>query len=596
MQVFAKQLKGKNHLREHWKNIVCLGVFLWMGITASSQPFSLEIKGGQESRNFVEENNLERTYETRYLLENELQKKLEELWSAGFLEASFDSLTYIDSAGAEVKFNKGKQYHWAKLKKGNVDEKWLTKIGFRRQIYEGEAFKPAQMTALMEALLKYAEINGYPFAQVKLNDVTIRDQEIRGALHLEKGQQYRYGDLEILGDVEVSEKYLRNYLHLEEGGVYNEKNVKRIESQLDALTFAQSVESPEITFDKDGEVAIKLFLDSRNANHVDGILGLMPNSNDGKRFLVTGRLDLGLKNPFGKAMGFELYWEKNQPRTQELNLDFNYPFIFDFPIGADFNLELLKFDTLFLNINTEVGVRYLMKGANYLRIFYSNEQSNLIGGQASEASVANEDYHGYTANFYGLEVHLQELDYKLNPTKGYQVNVKGSVGSKSLDNPEEIGDNTNEAPAAQSLVYQAELEASYFIQLGNQSTFKLGAQGQHLEDDQIVFNQLFRFGGLGSIRGFDDKSLLASSYGIGTLEYRYLTGKDAFIKAFLDAAYYQRQTLEVDKEDTPYGFGLGYNFRTKAGIFSINYALGDRAGSPLNLRQGKIHFGITNLF
>ncbi|MCC6690169.1 MAG: hypothetical protein IT235_01425, partial [Bacteroidia bacterium] len=48
--------------------------------------------------------------------------------------------------------------------------------------------------------------------------------------------------------------------------------------------------------------------------------------------------------------------------------------------------------------------------------------------------------------------------------------------------------------------------------------------------------------------------------------------------------------------DTPYGFGAGTSFETKAGIFSLDYALGSQLGNPIYLKSGKIHFGIVSYF
>lgn len=585
-------------MRRSGKNSIFFFLVLIIPVLPVAQPIELIISGQKEALNFIDKHyELGKTkFETKFELENQLRSVLKEMWNTGYLEASFDSLNYKDSMHAKVDFHKGKQYQWATLQKGNVNESWLSQIGFRRDIYEGKAFKPKQFSELMDALLKLAEKKGYPFARLRLDNATFQQQQIKGELHLQKGQQYVYGDLELLGDVDVSERYLRNYLSLNEGDVYNEKAIEAIESQLNALNFLQSVDPPEVTFKEGGDADIKLFLDSRNANRIDGILGLMPNSGEGNQFLITGRLDLGLKNPFGKAIGFDLYWEKNQPRTQELNVDFNYPFLFDLPLGVDFNLDLLKFDTLFLNIGTEIGGRYLMKGTNYLRFFFKNRQSNLIGDLEAKEIIDRKGYFGYNTNFYGLEAYFENLDYKLNPTTGYRINIKGSVGTKNLENPDLFKDRRDASPVSNAVIYQARLDFAYFVKIADRSTIKFGLQGKHLEDEQIVFNQLYRFGGLGTLRGFDDKSIFASTYGISTFEYRYLTGKDAFIRAFWDGAYFQRLTIEQKTNDLPYGFGLGYNFRTKAGIFSINYALGKRKNTPLSFRQGKIHFGITNLF
>jgi hypothetical protein len=48
--------------------------------------------------------------------------------------------------------------------------------------------------------------------------------------------------------------------------------------------------------------------------------------------------------------------------------------------------------------------------------------------------------------------------------------------------------------------------------------------------------------------------------------------------------------------DIPYSFGAGISFQTKAGIFSMNYALGSEQGNPIQFRGAKIHFGFINYF
>lgn len=65
---------------------------------------------------------------------------------------------------------------------------------------------------------------------------------------------------------------------------------------------------------------------------------------------------------------------------------------------------------------------------------------------------------------------------------------------------------------------------------------------------------------------------------------------------FFDGAAYERNTNSGYLNDTPYGFGAGVNFETRAGIFSLSYALGSRDGIPLQFKTAKIHFGITAKF
>ena len=53
----------------------------------------------------------------------------------------------------------------------------------------------------------------------------------------------------------------------------------------------------------------------------------------------------------------------------------------------------------------------------------------------------------------------------------------------------------------------------------------------------------------------------------------------------------------LDKiEIPPYGFGAGISFGTRAGVFSLSYALGSQRGNPILIRAAKIHFGFISLF
>ncbi|GAB3824649.1 hypothetical protein GCM10028895_33280 [Pontibacter rugosus] len=120
--------------------------------------------------------------------------------------------------------------------------------------------------------------------------------------------------------------------------------------------------------------------------------------------------------------------------------------------------------------------------------------------------------------------------------------------------------------------------------------------GEALLSDRIFQNDMYRLGGLGSIRGFDDFFFYASSYAVGTLEYRLYNASDSFVLLFYDQGYY-RSDLEASKQsDYPLGLGAGISFSTGAGIFQLVYSLGQAAQQPISFKYSKIHFGITSKF
>ena len=90
-------------------------------------------------------------------------------------------------------------------------------------------------------------------------------------------------------------------------------------------------------------------------------------------------------------------------------------------------------------------------------------------------------------------------------------------------------------------------------------------------------------------------SISASTYVIICNEIRFLFAKQSYLHAFFDAAGYEKR-LDKYTSDFPFGFGLGISFETKAGIFSLSYALGKQLGNPIKFSTGKINFGYIAMF
>ena len=78
--------------------------------------------------------------------------------------------------------------------------------------------------------------------------------------------------------------------------------------------------------------------------------------------------------------------------------------------------------------------------------------------------------------------------------------------------------------------------------------------------------------------------------------YRFVFEENSNFFVFADQAWWEDATQDQLVTDTPFGFGLGTTFETKAGLFSLTYALGRQFFNPIELRGGKVHFGFISLF
>src|SRR5690606_25384173 len=140
------------------------------------------------------------------------------------------------------------------------------------------------------------------------------------------------------------------------------------------------------------------------------------------------------------------------------------------------------------------------------------------------------------------------------------------------------------------------LNIGTYIPLGNRSTFLVRARGAYLLNENMFRNEIYRIGGLKTLRGFNEQSIFASAYVVGTAEYRFILEENSNVFVFFDQAIYEDRTDEKTLSDTPFGFGAGINFETNAGIFSLTYALGKQLENPVEIRSGKIHFGFISFF
>jgi hemolysin activation/secretion protein len=174
--------------------------------------------------------------------------------------------------------------------------------------------------------------------------------------------------------------------------------------------------------------------------------------------------------------------------------------------------------------------------------------------------------------------------------------VNASAGTKKIKRNAKINQEVYDKIKLNSTQYNGDFEASLFIPIAGRSTVKIGNSSGFVNGENTFQNELLRIGGLKTLRGFDEESIFTTSYSIFTLEYRFLLEQNSYIYLFGDGAWYENNNVKEYVNDTPIGFGAGISFETKAGIFSINYALGKQFNNPIQLRSGKIHFGIVNYF
>lgn len=523
----------------------------------------------------------------------ELQKILRTLYSEAYLLASYDSIR-TDSLKLTAFLSVGKQYKWARLSKGTVDEAMLSEVSFRKKVFLNKKLNYKEVNKLLEKIVVYNENNGYPFATASLDSVKIDDNIVAANLKVDKNKFVTIDSIIIKGNAKVSDVYLQTYIGVKRGSLYNESRMRTIGSRLKELPFLCEKQPARILF-ADKETKLLLELEKRRASQFDGIIGLLPNNTTGK-LLVTGDVRLKLQNAFGRGELVDLNWRSLKANTQDLKLKFTYPVLFSTPFGIDYDLKLYKLDTTYLDVYNTIGLRYMLSGGNYFKVTYSSKSSSLLSTSGLEFVTTLPVFADVSSNFYGMGIKFEKLDYRLNPRKGYSIVLNSSIGSKTIAKNPHLNQVVYEKLQLKTVQYTGDVHASAYIPIIGRSIIKVGFQSAYLVGPSLFQNELFRIGGLKTLRGFDEESIRASAYAIGTIEYRFLLEQNSYFHLFYERAYVENNNVSTFIHDTPYGFGTGISFETKAGIFSLDYGLGSQFGNPIFLKSGKIHFGIVNYF
>ncbi|MEQ9188091.1 MAG: BamA/TamA family outer membrane protein [Cryomorphaceae bacterium] len=503
----------------------------------------------------------------------------------------------VDTINDSLRFryDLGPAYAWGALRTSDEVEWLLAKSGVNLRRFRREYVSPNRLHRAMNKGLYYLENNGFPFAAYRLDSVLIEENLVTAKLVLEKGRYVTIDSVVIEGDLQLRHSYLTNFLGIKEGSAYNEKAIQRIPDKLVSVRFLSQVRTPIVSFEED-LTKVRLYLNKRSASNFDGIVGFLPDPADGS-ILITGDVKLHLENALRQGEIVDLNWRKLQTNTQELNLMLVTPFVLNSGFSLDGNLKIYRRDTLFTDVFRQVGLRYALGAGDHLRLFFDRQTTDLISTDQYATGVVP-SFLDRAINAYGAGIRVGQLDNRMNPSKGVDLDVQGGLGVKQIVKNQRLPESIYTDLQLRTLQWKAALDASYYVSLIKRVVLHQRVMSSALANDQLFNNEAYRIGGLRTIRGFNEESIFATTYAILRSELRYQLDQDGYVFGFFDGAWYENASINRigARRDTPYGFGVGIAFGTKAGNFSLSYALGSQLSNPILIGASKVHFGFLSLF
>jgi outer membrane translocation and assembly module TamA len=501
-------------------------------------------------------------------LNDEFKKIIESFELKGYYNLRYTDLKKINDSVFEFSLDLNRKYNYIKFNNHELFE----------DIFEDRApyLESKDLSDFLYVILNYYSKQGKPFSQVKLKNIEFTDSDtVYADLHLDVSNTRILNDIVVKGYEKFPKAFISNYANIKTGKVFDRDDLVLKSEQIEELRFVNQKQSPQVQFTKDS-TKLFLYLEKRQANSFDGFIGF--NNSDNNQFQLNGNIDLRLVNNFHSGEEIQLNY-KNDGNAQEwFDANLRLPYILRTKFSFQAGLGFFKQDSTFSNTTQYLKVDYQLKPDLNIGIKGAFENSSdLLDQDVSGGRITD-----FRKRKFGLDLSFN------NPRRYNRL----FLGSQSVSLGFGIGERETDI-FSESQQY-VELNARQIFKLHKRQFFYIGLNGAFLNSSEYFSNELYRFGGVNSMRGFIENRFFASLYGTIQTEYRYILGSNLYVHSVLDYGYYQNNIDSFD--ENLYSLGFGFGLETKAGVLRLILANGGSNSQSIEFRNTQIHIKFISVF
>ena len=493
---------------------------------------------------------------------NQPQQFLDSLNSIGYYTLEILRKN-LDSCDFTVQ--KGRQYKKIFLSKGSIRNKLVKNESLTNQMYT-MAFEE-YIQSIKDSLANI----GQPFSSIQIQPKGYFMNSAVIDVVVENRDERIINKIKFVGYDQIPRFINKHLLHTNLR--YTPLNIAKIKQKIDGYNFLTQTQEPKISFTKDS-TTLYIYVQKRKLSLFEGLIGF--ESDENGKFSLQGNIDINLFNNFNQAERINLSWQSGLNKSQNLEFAFHLPYILNTNFGINSSINLQKQDSSFVKLQMRNGLAYQFNSNHFVSANYNFASSNFVGErQDSQAD--------FSKNGFGITYQYENSQYsKFKENKTYLTITSGIWNQKIKEDDTKIKQNE----ILYQLVRQQHLFKNHFTHLG--------LSGKNLiQKENILENDLYQLGGFNSLRGFNQNSILTSSYNLFSAAYRYIPNDQIFFEIFSDFALIKNRENIVN---SLHSIGAGLQFLTKFGFFQLHYAIGYQENKGYDIANGKIHLGIKSLF
>lgn len=547
-------------------------ILFFFSLNASAQKLQLKIEGNSKNENRILDSI---SYSTSHpdlkSINTEINNISEKLLRLGYIENTNDETKKINDTVFSIKFNLGKKTENLYIYIDEQAKKELNGIITFKSDTIKLPFTEAEI--FLNKTVNELENKGFSLAKIKLINFRKINNSLSAQLKADIGIQRQVNDIVITGYDKFPEGHKSNIKRLYRNKTFNQQNLKKIYADFEKYRFVSQTKYPEILFTKD-TTKVYVYLEKSKPNKFEGFVGF--SNDDQKNVKLNGYLDLLLVNTLNSGEEFSLYWKSDGNDQKTFNIALELPYIFKTRFGLKGSLNIFKQDSTFQNTKTAIDLGYYFNYNSRLYLGYQSSESSDIQNQ-NNSSISDYTNSFITTNFEFTDFKTDDF---LFPEKT-KINLKAGYGSRisKLENDKQIF---------------LSIDLKHNLYLNDKNSFNLKSQNYFLSSDQFIINELYRYGGINSIRGFSENSLQANILTSILTEYRYLIAPGIYAHTITDYAYFEDKTTRT--KGNLLGIGFGFGILTKNGLLNLIYANGSTNDQAIKLSNSIIHISFKTTF
>jgi len=504
---------------------------------------------------------------------NRISRALEKY---GYLESNLVSIQKYSDTTVTATYYLGKKYTLLKIDYSNTpltqDQIALVSKNTKENYF---SIPLRESERVLERLNKLQTKNGYTFDKLKLTNLTIQDTVVRATLNTSKTSKRIIDSIALKGYEKFPKSFISYFAGIKKGDAFDKQQLLKKNNALNSLGFANSIKPPQALFEKK-KTTLYLYLEKQNFNTFDGIIGFATNEQT-QNIVFNGYIDLVLNNNLNYGEQFVLKYKADGADQENLNLKTTLPYIFKTPFGIQAQLNIFRRDSTFSSASQNLRVSYQISPSSKANVGFAAKTSNDLLSE----NQSPENLEDYSSSFLTTGVTFIKLQQNtLFPVKTF-LNLDIGIGNRK----------TNSKKTRQVTLSNV-INHSFYINQKNsiylQNTTNL------ITSDTYLTNELFRFGGINSMRGFLENNIDASLVSILNTEYRFLLNQQTYLHSIIDLGYFENKS--VDQKEKLYSFGIGLGMTTKAGLLKFSIANGNIEGQVFKFSNSKIHLSLTSQF